>query len=393
MDDLVTTQHAFARICARIRLAGAFGMDMEFQRETSYYPKLHLVQLSIEDASGEPDIVLVDPLAGLDLDPLYELVADPAVETVVHAGGQDVEIVHYFGKVIPAGVFDTQIAAGIAGFGEHPSYRTLVRSALGVRLTKAESRTEWSRRPLTPGQLTYARDDVVHLLPLRRKIGERLEQLGRTDWAAEEMAHYSERSTYERDAATLYLRLRRAATLDRRELAILRELCMWREQEAAGRDRPRGRVIADDVLVDLARRAPTSVEDLGVFRGLHPREIERSGEDVVRAVARAMELPRAEWPFAIRDDRDGDVSSVVDLLEIVVRATARDAGIARAYLGNRQDLAELVEHLRGKRSEPPAIWKGWRRHVVGDRLVRFATGRSLLGVDPATGKVHVVETE
>lgn len=386
---LIETAAGLDALCERIAAAGSFALDMEFQRETSYYAKLHLVQIAVESAGGI-EVDLVDPLAIESLHPLFRLVAEPDVQTVVHAGGQDVEIVNQLSGLVPANVFDTQIAAGLAGFGEHPSYRTLVKSVLDVRLTKAESRTDWSRRPLTDGQLAYARDDVVHLLPIRDRITKRLAELGRTQWAAEEMAHYADSSFYARDPARLYARVRRAATLDRRELAILRELCVWREAEAARRDKPRGRVVPDDVLIDVARRAPTDIDHLRVLRGLHPRELERSGDAILQAVQRAVSLPRSQWPPPLRDDRDSDVHTVVDLLEIVVRATAKESGVARAYLGTRQDLTELVEHLRGEIDATPMLLQGWRRDVVGERLLEFASGRSALAVDARKGRVHVV---
>lgn len=390
VTPLIGTTEGLMALCERVREAGAFGLDMEFQRETSYYAKLHLAQVALRGRGNVTEVVLVDPLAIESLRPLFELAADPRVETIVHAGGQDMEIVHQLSGLVPANVFDTQIAGGLAGYGEHPSYRTLVKAVLGVRLSKAESRTDWSRRPLTEGQLTYAHDDVVHLLPLRDRIGRRLEELGRTEWAAEEVVHYGERSTYERDPSRLYMRVRRATSLERRELAILRELCVWREQEATRRDRPRGRVVPDDVLIDIARRAPNDIEDLRVLRGLHPKEVERSGEAILLAVERALRQPRGEWPHPIRDDRSSDVGTVVDLLEIVVRATSRESGVARAYLGNRQELGDLVEHLRGRRPETPILLTGWRKQVVGDRLVEFAEGRAALAVDQRTGRIRVV---
>jgi ribonuclease D len=387
--QLIQTASGLDSICSRIRAAGVFGVDMEFQRETSYFAKLHLVQVATP-LDGKIEIDLIDPLALSSLEPLFALVADASVETIVHAGGQDMEIVHQVSGAVPANIFDTQIAAGLAGYGEHPSYRTLVKSVLDVRVSKSESRTDWALRPLTDGQLAYARDDVIHLPPLRDRISARLHELGRADWAAEEMAHYAEPVTYNRDPSRLYLRMRRASTLDRRELAILRELCAWREGEAARRDRPRGRIVPDDVLVDVARRAPGKVEDLAVLRGLHPKDLERHGQGIVDTVARALEMPRSGWPAPVRDQRDGDVSTIVDLLDIVVRASSRESGVARAYLGTRQDLADLVEHLRGQREDPPALLTGWRRELVGKRLLEFTAGRAALALDPRDSRVHVV---
>lgn len=388
MSDLVTTPAALDALCRELAAAGSFGLDMEFQRETTYFPKLQLVQV----AFGER-VVIVDPLALPDLRPFYELMADPAVEKVFHAGGQDMEIVHIASGRVPRAVFDTQIGAALVGFGEQTSYGTLVSRILGVSLSKLETGTDWARRPLTPAQLDYARDDVRYLLEMRAAIGRRLEDLGRVSWASEEMAYYEQESTYVRDPATLYTRMKKTGRLNRRELAVLRELAIWRDREAAARDRPRARVVSDEVLADIARRAPTSVDELRLLRGLFPKEIKRSGEAIVAAVGRALALPKAEWPpIPSRRRDDEELAPTADLLDIALRARAMEADIGPSYLGGRQALTDLVRWVRDGAmdgEDPPKLLRGWRRELVGEHLVEIARGRGALSVDPDTGLVRL----
>lgn len=387
---MIATDAALKDLCRRLRSGPSFAIDVEFQRERTYYPRVQLIQVA-GPADEEDDIALIDPLQVKNLRPLFELVADPAIETILHAGGQDMEIAWQLSGLAPRNVFDTQIGAALVGYGDQPGYANLVERILSVRLGKLETVTDWSRRPLTPGQVEYAMDDVRHLHALRQRIGKRLADMGREDWAREEMAHYEERATYEKDLSRLYLRMGRTRSLSRRGLAILRELAAWREEEAMRRDEPRGRVIADEVLVEVARRAPSRLAELQVMRGMHPGELRRSGDALLALVERARALPESDLPEpSLPRSEDPEVALTVDLLEVFLRSRAREADIGPSYLGSRQDLAELVDSVRGRRRErenPPALLTGWRRTLVGDDLVAIASGRVNLHVDPDTGHV------
>jgi len=374
---------AFAR---RLREHGAFALDMEFERERSYWPKLQLIQAAIP---GEA--VAVDPLAVPDLSPLFDLIADPSVEKVTHAGRQDAEIFYMKSGQAPQNLYDTQIAAALLGLGEQVGYGALVHRMLGVKLEKKERITDWGRRPLTPGQLEYALDDVRYLLPIRDKLNADLDQLDRREWLRQELTFYEDPAFYEQDPDRLYMKVSRWRSLNRRGLGILRELVGWRESEAARRDVPRQRVVPDDVMVDLALRKPRRVADLRPLRRLHPREIERSGEAILAAVQRGMALGDDELPNPPQAPReDPDAVHAVDLLGVLLKLRAKEIRIAPSYLGTTKDLAFLVEWLSGPRdTRAPALLTGWRRDVVGEDLAALYDGRTRIRMDPETRTVLV----
>jgi ribonuclease D len=388
----VDTSTELERTVERLRAHGSFGLDMEFQRERTYRPRLQLVQVSLAD---EP--LLIDPLAVTDLAPLWDIVADPGVEKIVHAGAQDMEIVFARSGFLPRNIFDTQIAAALLGLGDQIGYANLISRMLHKRLKKGETITDWSMRPLTSAQVDYALDDVRYLHELRDRLWNKLDSMGRSSWLREEVEHYEDRGTYERDPETLWMRISRMRSLDRKGLSILRELAIWREEEANRRDEPRGRVVSDETLVEIARRAPKRPEDMKNLRTLHPRELSRSGPGMVEAVQRGASAPEDTWPrLEAARPEDDRFSITVDLLEVVLRARALENEIAPSYLGNRADLARLIESSRrgnGKRGaedHEPLLLTGWRRELVGDELVAFLEGQAQLEVDKTTGYVRVL---
>src|SRR5262245_32928999 len=282
----IATAKDLERVVSDLRAHGTFGLDMEFQRERTYRPRLQLVQVSLPETP-----LLIDPLALPALDPLWDLVADASVEKIVHAGAQDMEIVFARSGLLPRNVFDTQVAAALLGMGDQIGYANLIGRVLGKRVKKGETITDWSIRPLSKAQVDYALDDVRYLHELRARLWERLAERGRESWLREEVEHYEVRDTYERDPQTLWMRISRMRSLDRRGLAVLRELAIWREEEAQRRDEPRGRIVADETLVEIARRAPKKPEDLKPLRTLHPRELARSGGGLVAAVRKGLDVP------------------------------------------------------------------------------------------------------
>ncbi len=381
---IITTPDALLALAGRLRRAGAFALDMEFERERSYWPKLQLIQVGTYDEAAA-----VDPLALHDLTPLYDLIADPLVEKVTHAGRQDAEIFYLGSGNPPRNLYDTQIAAALLGMGEQVGYASLVGRVLGNRVEKKERITDWGRRPLSDAQLAYALDDVRYLLPIRDKLNQELEELGRRDWLMEELRFYEDPGLYTQDPDTLYFRVSRWRTLNRRGLGLLRELARWREEEAARRDVPRGRVVADDVMVDIALRKPKRIQDLTPLRRLHPREIEKSGEAILAAIQRGMEVSDSDLPSPPKPPReDPDSAHAVDLLGVLLRLRARDMRIAPSYLGSQKELASLVSWLSGKRNgNPPPLLSGWRREAVGDDLAALFEGRTRLRMDPESRQV------
>lgn len=386
---LIQGASALADLCREIKALGRFALDTEFIRESSYRPQLCLLQIAVGDR-----VVLIDPFEHRDLSPFLELIFDPGVEKVVHAGDQDMEIFYASTRKIPANIFDTQVAAALAGRGESVSYARLVEDLVGVKLKKVETFTDWARRPLTEQQLSYALDDVRYLNDMRERLRRELEARGRLDWLADELKFYEEREHYARDPQTLYRRVKSASKLDPAELAVLRELAAWREEEAERMDRPRGRILLDETLVELARRAPTSPRSISEVRGIHPQLVKRSGEEIVRRVAKARRLRPEEYPLPLeRRSSDEELSLIVDLLEVVLRARAAEAQVAPGYLGSRKDLTALARHvLRGEEApsgEAPQLLRGWRKRLAGDALIELLRGKSLVAVDPARAQVEV----
>jgi ribonuclease D len=272
-----------------------------------------------------------------------------------------------------------------------------VEDLCGVRLGKGETFTDWSRRPLTREQTEYALNDVRYLLQVMQALRAELEQLGRLKWLEEELRFYESAATYVKSHETRYRKVRGAARLDRRELAVLRELTLWREQEAEKRDWPRARVLQDDLLVEIARRKPRKVESIEAIRGVHSRLLQRCGRAIIKRVQKALDLPESAWPpLRTRSADEGELAAVVDLLEVVLRVRAGESKIAPAYLGGRRDLLELARRELRPRAgdgtlEPVALLQGWRRRLVGEKLLGLLRGGAQVRVDPEGRRVCVEE--
>ncbi len=387
---LLQSTSSVADFCDRAQAAGPVALDMEFERERTYRAILQLVQL----ASADGELALVDPLAIEDLSPLWNMVADPAVEIVIHAGTQDMEIFYDHTQTVPHNLFDTQIASAMLGHGEQPGYADVVRRATNVRLKKGERTTHWDRRPLTPAQTEYALDDVRYLHEVRTKLRQELEQRGRLEWLREELAFYETTEQYVKDPRRLWMRVSRHRSLNLRQLGILRELAQWREEEAQGRNVPRNRVVADDVLIDLARRAPDQLSDLDALRRLHPKEKQRGGDAILAAVARGKacdddDLPRL--PKARDEDRDLELT--IDLLALYVRFRSRSAKMAASYLATKKDLARLVYSHYQEPDQPADVrlLNGWRYELIGQELVRLLDGNLGFTVRGANGHLELLE--
>ena len=372
------------RLAARAREEGQIGIDTEFMPEGRYRPLLCLVQVCV----GE-EVVVLDPLEdGLgDPGPLAAVLADPAVEVVVHAGRQDVAILRRAWSTTFANVFDTQIAAGFAGFSAQAGYTGLLSDVLKVRLEKSASFTRWDVRPLTPEQLRYAREDVEHLLPLATELRRRLGERERLEWAREECLAITE-ATDERDPEEAWRRLPRVSGLDPRGRARARELAAWRERTAAAEDRPLGSVLRDPTLVELAKRAPKSHKELAQIRGAGPDVIRRRARDILAAIERGREAPPVQLDEAERYATDAVDGPTIALAEALVRARAHEAGLAYELIAARADLAPVVVAARRSMPEPDVrTLRGWRRELVGTELLELLAGNRSLGV--VNGRVQV----
>jgi ribonuclease D len=377
-------------IAEHARAAGRFGIDTEFVSESRYRALLGLVQVVVEVDGGQ-HIELLDPLDGFEHEPLAAIWADPEVEVVIHAGGQDVAILRRAWGAAPANVFDTQVAAGFAGFSAQAGYGNLLQAALGVRLSKSAGFTRWDRRPLTEEQLDYARKDVEDLLPLADQLQQRLRDSGRLGWAREECRRLEDISD-ERDPDSAYRRLPRVNQLRPRPRAIARELAAWREGTAAAEDRPVGAVLPDVALVEIAKRQPATLPELERIRGIRPDTGRRRGKQIIEAVARGRDAEPPPAEDVQRNEIDTRDAPVISLAESLVRSRALGAGLAYELVAARADLQAIVSAAREGRPEPDVrTLRGWRRDLAGGELLELLAGRRALSVDPRRG-VRVTES-
>jgi ribonuclease D len=381
------------KIARAARASGRIALDTEFMGEGRYRTLLCLIQLAVPDVSGNPArperIELVDPLdEDLDGAPLADVLADPDIQVVVHAGRQDVALVRRRLGTEVQNVFDTQVAAGFAGLAAQSSYDALLSELLGVRVAKSASFTRWDARPLSSEQRAYAREDVVHLLQLASALEQRLTEIGRLEWAREECEPL-QHSSDERDLETVFARLPRVRGLSTSSQTIARELVRWREEIAATQDQPVQKVLADAALVEIAKRKPTSLATLEQIRGVHPGRLRRRGGDLLEAVKRGGELPPRQLTREVHPPSpEPHDAPLVALAEALVRGRAREAGLAYELLAARADLQTIVADHRLRRQSPRAhgeeadvrTLRGWRRELVGNELLELLDGRVSLSV-------------
>ena len=379
--DLITTTDALAAVCGRMAKHPFVTVDTEFLRETTYYPLLCVAQM----ASPE-EAVVVDALAtGLDLSPLFALMASQSVTKVFHAARQDIEIVWNMAKTIPHPIVDTQVAAMVLGYGDSISNDQLVQRITGDTLDKSHRFTDWTRRPLSDAQIAYALSDVTHLRDVYLKLATDLEKRGRGNWVEAEMEVLTSPETYRADPERAWERLK-SRVRKPKELAVLMEVAAWREREAQTRDVPRGRVIKDDVIGDIAVQAPTSIERLGHLRSL-PKGFERSrwGEQIIEAVKRGLGRDPTTLPRLDRFRATANGTATVELLKVLLRMTAERHGVAAKVIATVDDLDRIAAD---DDADVPAL-KGWRRDLFGEKALALKQGRLALAVD--NGKVITVD--
>jgi len=368
---LITESAELAQACAPLHHADFVTVDTEFLRETTYYPLLCLVQLA-----GPDDAFMVDPLAiGIDLAPLYALMADKSVLKVFHAARQDVEIFVHLAGIVPEPIFDTQVAAMVCGFGESVSYETLVRKLAKASLDKGSRFTDWSRRPLSERQLRYALEDVTHLRVVYQHIAKMLEGSGRAGWVKAEMAVLADPLTYQTDPEESWRRLK-TRTNSRRFLGIAKAVAAFREIEARRRDLPRSRILKDEAILEIAANPPRNVGDLNAMRGV-PRGFGEGklGPGLLEAVARGLEMTNDELPKLSADEPLPEgLGPLVDLLKVLLKLKAETAGVAQRLIANTDDLEQLAAH------DDPKIdlLAGWRREIFGEAALKLKRGELAL---------------
>jgi ribonuclease D len=379
--NLITTTADLAAACERMSSHNFVTVDTEFLRETTYYPLLCVAQMAI---AGEA--IVIDALAeGLDLAPFFALMANEGVLKVFHAARQDIEIVWHQAKLIPHPVFDTQVAAMVLGYGESISYEQLVQRITGDAIDKSSRFTDWSRRPLSAAQVSYAMSDVTHLREVFLTLSADLQRRGRSEWVGEEMEVLTSPDTYRADPEIAWERLKTRVRKPR-ELSVLIEVAAWREREAQSRDVPRGRVLKDEAIGDIAIHAPTTTERLASLRSL-PRGFERSkwGAEIIDAVKRGLARNPAELPRLDKPRQGANGSATVELLKVLLRMASEQNGVAAKVIATVEDLERIA---LDDRADVPAL-HGWRREMFGEQAIALKRGRLALAVEK--GRVVGVE--
>jgi ribonuclease D len=371
-ETLVDTPRRLDEVTAAARSAGRVALDTEFLRERTYRARLCVVQVATAD-----EIFVVDALAKLDLEGLVHLVADENLEIVVHAGRQDFDLLFEDFGVVPRRVFDVQVAAGFAGFGSSLALGRLVEDVVGQRLEKGETYTDWCRRPLTAAQLHYAANDVQWLLPAADILLEKLRAQGRIDWVAEEMRVLEDARTYGTDPEEAWRKVSGRGTLSGRQTAVLKAVAKWREETAARRNIPRTWVVKDPTLIEIARRAPKSVGALKSIRGINAREAERSGAQLLEAIAQGLAGPPIPTPRPPPKEILIRARMLSGLADAVVRARCERAGIATEVVATRGEIEVLIADVlsNGAHAGGHRLLEGWRRDLVGDAVVALTEGR------------------
>lgn len=379
---MITTSVELEAVCNRLSRFEYLTIDTEFMRESTYWPRLCVIQMA-----GPDEAVIIDAMAPeLDLRSFFELMANERVIKVFHAARQDIEIVFHRGGLIPHPVFDTQVAAMVCGFGDSISYDQLVRRLTGARIDKSSRFTDWGRRPLSEHQTEYALADVTYLRDVYHALSAQLEEQGRAEWVREEMGILTSPMTYQLVPAEAWRRLKMRVRKPV-ELAILKEVAAWRESEAQARDVPRARVIKDDAIYEIATQQPTTPPALGQLRTV-PRGFERSRSagEILSAVVRALEIPKDQLPPVPkqRNVSNGN-GAAVDLLKVLLKMTSENHGVASKVIATVDDL----EAIAGDDvADVPAL-HGWRRDLFGETALKLKRGEISLAVESN----HVVAIE
>ncbi len=389
---LITDPAELQEVVDLIDKAGVFGLDLEFIPERTYYPIICLVQIAVKDK-----VFLVDPIELKDLQNLWIKVADASITKVLHAAAQDLTIIFQRSGLIPKNIFDTQIAAGFLGLGYPAGYGKLLSALFDLNLSKTESFTDWQARPLSQSQVEYAIDDALHLIPLYERLQEDLSQRERLGWVIEECKFYEQDSYYIKESGREFLRVKGAQGLNRRKLAVLQSVCLWREAEAKRIDRPARSVINDNIMLELAKKPPHTVEDIQRIRGIRSDQLAGWGRKVMKVIEEASRIPDKEcpqWPSG-RAPSKADVM-IADVLYTVLKIRALDLEIAPELIATRDELQGLVKIGREQNEESEryrssseiepgadqtpgepdqnALTFGWRRRLAGNELLAVLRG-------------------
>ncbi|MCW9046276.1 MAG: ribonuclease D [Alphaproteobacteria bacterium] len=383
---VITKTKELTAFCEALDSAEYITVDTEFMREKTYWPHLCLIQVA-----GENSEAAIDPLAdGINLSPLYKLFKNTNIVKVFHAARQDLEIFHKSMGELPAPMFDTQVAAMVCGFGESVGYETLVNKITGQQLDKSSRFTDWSHRPLTNKQITYAISDVTHLRDIYKKLSAELEKSKRSSWVEEEMAILTDPAIYEQEPRNAWKRIKKGKSLKPKVAAILREVAAWRESEAQRKNIPRNRMLREEALLEIAHHAPSSVKDLARTRGLGKGLAEgKGGEALLKAVEKALAMPAEEYPqMPARRDLPRNIAPVIELLKVLLRIKCQENDVAPKLVASSQDIEEIAAY--GEEADVPAL-HGWRNALFGIEANKLRNGK--VGLKLQGKKVKIIELE
>ncbi|HHZ88900.1 MAG TPA: ribonuclease D [Chromatiaceae bacterium] len=374
--NLISTPEALQTLCTQLADSDWLTLDTEFLREKTYYAQLCLIQVANADSAVCIDAIALNTAEALQ--PLFDLLFDPNIVKVFHASSQDLEIFYQLAGKVPEPIFDTQIAATITGYGDQIGYANLVEKIEGVKLSKTQSRTDWSLRPLSNDQIAYALDDVTYLRDIYLKLDQALKDNGRVDWVKDDFEAISRPQTYEPNIDTIWRKLRGANKLHGVQLAALQLLTRWREETARSKNRPRRWIIKDDVLVDIARFMPKKEPELGRLRGLDQGTLKHSGAALFAIIEQARQLSQDQWPdgTTAKPRLTANQDALVDALMAVLRLVSANHKVSASTLATRKELEQVVH---GDTEVP--LLHGWRNAIAGDQVRALLEGKSKLAVD------------
>ncbi len=388
---VVDRQEGVSNALLAIRKSAIVGIDTEFVGEASYEPQLCLLQVATDDA-----IFLIDPLAGIELGEVWQVLTEPGSEIVAFAARQELLFCLRYAERLPGRLFDPQIAAGLLGFGYPLNHTNLVQKVLGVRVQSGEAYSDWRKRPLSRRQSEYAADDVRQLLAIRLALLDRATSLGRIDWLSSEHQASAERVS-EGEREERWWRTSGGSGLNRRALARLRELWKWRDDTARAANRPVKKVLGDDLLVAIAKRGPRDLEDLLALRGLDRPQLRKAGPEILAASQAGDRVPDAELPEMRRRDDPPQVAILGQLASILVNSLAVERQVDTALLATTADLQEFIrEHLGLSDKKRSPLLEGWRGEVFGLALEELLEGKSFVRVgdvnSPSPLKIEALES-
>ena len=383
---LIETPESLAEVCTHLRAAGRFGFDTEFIGETSYRPILCLIQVSTDER-----VELIDPMTLKDLAPFWELLADPAIEKICHAGDQDLAIAWQLGRVASKNVFDCQIGGGFVGFGYPVAYWRLVEECSGVALEKAHTFSAWDRRPLTRSQFTYAVDDVAYLPTIHRMLRDQMAALNHTHWMREACDELCIKASTDSDPRLAFGRIKSAGSLDPVQLSVLRELALLREQISYEHDVPARSMFKDEALLDIAQRMPEELPRLLAIRSVPKEEVATYGGELLAAIKRGKALPAEQRPYLPPPIDDSmEVKRLAEMMYAASQVICLGQSVSPSLVTSQAEILALARRMHAQKDlAKHPLMSGWARECLGEPLTKFARGETKLGLRMTIERMHL----